>query len=104
MLERNDQWSLVQERGDLLPFCGHLHGCKWWGGIGDFQGRVRRLDYLQGLGVTAIWLMPCPAFARRDKSQVDKWSEMNELEAVCRLAEVDRQPASNRRNYTAIRC
>jgi maltose alpha-D-glucosyltransferase/alpha-amylase len=27
-------------------------------GIGDFQGLMRRLDYLQGLGVTAIWLMP----------------------------------------------
>ena len=27
-------------------------------GIGDFRGLVRRLDYLQGLGVTAIWLMP----------------------------------------------
>jgi maltose alpha-D-glucosyltransferase/alpha-amylase len=27
-------------------------------GIGDFSGLMRRLDYLQGLGVTAIWLMP----------------------------------------------
>jgi maltose alpha-D-glucosyltransferase/alpha-amylase len=27
-------------------------------GIGDFQGLLRRLDYLQGLGVTALWLMP----------------------------------------------
>jgi maltose alpha-D-glucosyltransferase/alpha-amylase len=27
-------------------------------GIGDFKGLLRRLDYLQGLGVTAIWLMP----------------------------------------------
>ena len=27
-------------------------------GVGDFQGLLRRLDYLQGLGVTAIWLMP----------------------------------------------
>jgi maltose alpha-D-glucosyltransferase/alpha-amylase len=27
-------------------------------GSGDFQGLMRRLDYLQGLGVTAIWLMP----------------------------------------------
>jgi maltose alpha-D-glucosyltransferase / alpha-amylase len=27
-------------------------------GIGDFQGLMRRLDYLHGLGVTAIWLMP----------------------------------------------
>jgi maltose alpha-D-glucosyltransferase/alpha-amylase len=27
-------------------------------GVGDFQGVLRRLDYLQGMGVTAIWLMP----------------------------------------------
>jgi maltose alpha-D-glucosyltransferase/alpha-amylase len=27
-------------------------------GVGDFQGLMRRLDYLQGMGVTALWLMP----------------------------------------------
>jgi maltose alpha-D-glucosyltransferase / alpha-amylase len=27
-------------------------------GIGDFEGLIRRLDYLQGMGVTALWLMP----------------------------------------------
>jgi maltose alpha-D-glucosyltransferase/alpha-amylase len=27
-------------------------------GVGDFPGLMRRLDYLDGLGVTAIWLMP----------------------------------------------
>jgi maltose alpha-D-glucosyltransferase / alpha-amylase len=27
-------------------------------GIGDFQGLMRRLDYLHGLGITAVWLMP----------------------------------------------
>ena len=27
-------------------------------GVGDFKGLLRRLDYLQGLGVTTIWLMP----------------------------------------------
>jgi maltose alpha-D-glucosyltransferase/alpha-amylase len=27
-------------------------------GVGDFQGLMRRLDYLQGLGITTIWLMP----------------------------------------------
>ncbi|WPJ97415.1 alpha-amylase family glycosyl hydrolase [Coraliomargarita algicola] len=28
-------------------------------GIGDFQGLVRRLDYIQELGVDVIWLNPC---------------------------------------------
>src|SRR6185437_16297604 len=27
-------------------------------GVGDFKGLVRRLDYLQGPGITTIWLMP----------------------------------------------
>ena len=27
-------------------------------GVGDFRGLTRRLDYLVGLGVTAIWLLP----------------------------------------------
>src|SRR5438046_2376432 len=27
-------------------------------GVGDFIDLTRRLDYLQGLGITAIWLMP----------------------------------------------
>lgn len=35
-------------------------------GIGDFAGLMRRLDYLHGLGVTAIWLMPFQASPLRD--------------------------------------
>jgi maltose alpha-D-glucosyltransferase/alpha-amylase len=35
-------------------------------GIGDFQGLLRRLDYLQGLGVTAIWLLPFQPSPHRD--------------------------------------
>ena len=27
-------------------------------GIGDFRGLIQKLDYIQGLGVTAIWLLP----------------------------------------------
>src|ERR1700744_3945509 len=27
-------------------------------GVGDFKGLLRRLDYLDGLGITTIWLMP----------------------------------------------
>ncbi|MGF6495996.1 maltose alpha-D-glucosyltransferase/alpha-amylase [Luteibacter sp. 621] len=35
-------------------------------GTGDFQGLGRRLDYLQGLGVTAVWLMPFQSSPGRD--------------------------------------
>ena len=35
-------------------------------GVGDFSGLMRRLDYLHGLGVTAIWLMPVQASPGKD--------------------------------------
>ena len=35
-------------------------------GIGDFKGLQRRLDYLQGLGITTIWLMPFQPSPGRD--------------------------------------
>jgi maltose alpha-D-glucosyltransferase/alpha-amylase len=35
-------------------------------GVGDFAGLMRRLDYLHGLGITAIWLMPFQTSPCRD--------------------------------------
>ncbi len=35
-------------------------------GIGDFNGLIQRLDYLQDLGVTAIWLLPFYPSPQRD--------------------------------------
>jgi maltose alpha-D-glucosyltransferase/alpha-amylase len=35
-------------------------------GIGDFQGLMRRLDYLNGLGITTLWLMPFQPTPFRD--------------------------------------
>jgi maltose alpha-D-glucosyltransferase/alpha-amylase len=35
-------------------------------GVGDFQGLARRLDYLHGLGITTIWLMPFQTSPNRD--------------------------------------
>jgi maltose alpha-D-glucosyltransferase/alpha-amylase len=35
-------------------------------GVGDFKGLMRRLDYLHGLGITAIWLMPFQPSPGRD--------------------------------------
>jgi maltose alpha-D-glucosyltransferase/alpha-amylase len=35
-------------------------------GVGDFRGLTRRLDYLEGLGVTAIWLLPFQPSPWRD--------------------------------------
>jgi maltose alpha-D-glucosyltransferase/alpha-amylase len=35
-------------------------------GVGDFEGLMRRLDYLQGLGVTCVWLQPFYTSPNRD--------------------------------------
>jgi maltose alpha-D-glucosyltransferase/alpha-amylase len=35
-------------------------------GVGDFAGLMRRLDYIHGLGVTAVWLMPFQTSPGRD--------------------------------------
>ena len=35
-------------------------------GYGDFEGLVRRLDYLAGLGVTCLWLLPFQPTPDRD--------------------------------------
>ena len=35
-------------------------------GIGDFEGLIGRLDYLSGLGITCIWLMPFYPTPNRD--------------------------------------
>jgi maltose alpha-D-glucosyltransferase/alpha-amylase len=35
-------------------------------GVGDFEGVMRRLDYLQGLGVTCVWLQPFYPSPNRD--------------------------------------
>jgi maltose alpha-D-glucosyltransferase/alpha-amylase len=35
-------------------------------GIGDFEGLMRRLDYLHGLGVTCVWLQPFYKSPNRD--------------------------------------
>ena len=35
-------------------------------GVGDFEGLMRRLDYLAGIGVTALWLAPFHPTPDRD--------------------------------------
>jgi maltose alpha-D-glucosyltransferase/alpha-amylase len=35
-------------------------------GVGDFEGLMRRLDYLQGVGVTCVWLQPFYPSPNRD--------------------------------------
>jgi maltose alpha-D-glucosyltransferase/alpha-amylase len=47
-------------------------------GIGDFPGLTQRLDYLHGLGVTAIWLLPFyPSPLRDDGYDIADYTGVN---------------------------
>jgi len=47
-------------------------------GIGDFAGLTQKLDYLQDLGVTALWLLPFyPSPLRDDGYDISAYTEVN---------------------------
>jgi maltose alpha-D-glucosyltransferase/alpha-amylase len=47
-------------------------------GIGDFVGLTQRLDYLQGLGTTTIWLLPFfPSPLRDDGYDISDYTSVN---------------------------
>src|SRR6186997_2021330 len=47
-------------------------------GIGDFRGLIEKLDYLQELGVTALWLLPFyPSPGRDDGYDISDYRRIN---------------------------
>ncbi len=47
-------------------------------GMGDFRGLIEKLDYLQELGVTAIWLLPFyPSPLRDDGYDIADYFDVN---------------------------
>src|SRR5205807_1136880 len=47
-------------------------------GMGDFRGLIQKLDYLQELGVTAIWLLPFyPSPLRDDGYDIADYFDVN---------------------------
>jgi maltose alpha-D-glucosyltransferase/alpha-amylase len=47
-------------------------------GIGDFKGLTSKLDYLQDLGVTALWLLPfCPSPLRDDGYDISDYKAVH---------------------------
>jgi maltose alpha-D-glucosyltransferase/alpha-amylase len=47
-------------------------------GIGDFQGLLSKLDYLQDLGVTCLWLLPfMPSPLRDDGYDISNYTDVN---------------------------
>jgi maltose alpha-D-glucosyltransferase/alpha-amylase len=47
-------------------------------GIGDFQGLISKLDYLQSLGVTCLWILPFfPSPGRDDGYDISDYNSVN---------------------------
>jgi maltose alpha-D-glucosyltransferase/alpha-amylase len=47
-------------------------------GIGDFRGLTNKLDYLQELGINAIWLLPFyPSPLRDDGYDISDYTSVN---------------------------
>ena len=47
-------------------------------GIGDFGGLTQKLDYLEDLGVTAVWLLPfCPSPLRDDGYDISNYNDVH---------------------------
>ena len=47
-------------------------------GIGDFQGLISKLDYLQDLGVTCLWILPFfPSPLRDDGYDIADYTDVN---------------------------
>src|SRR3954469_7758812 len=47
-------------------------------GIGDFRGLTQKLDYLQDLGITAVWLLPFyPSPLRDDGHDIPDYTSVN---------------------------
>jgi maltose alpha-D-glucosyltransferase/alpha-amylase len=58
-------------------------------GIGDFVGLTGKLDYLQDLGVTAIWLLPFyPSPLRDDGYDIARYCDVHESYGTLRDVEV----------------
>src|SRR5678810_648168 len=48
-------------------------------GIGDFRGAIEKLDYLQELGITAIWILPFyPSPLRDDGYDIANYYSINQ--------------------------
>jgi 1,4-alpha-glucan branching enzyme len=69
-------------------------------GIGDFRGLTEKLDYLQDLGVTALWLLPFYPSPLRDDGYDIAVDRIRGLAAIPRLAYLIRQRATEHQPVT----
>ena len=49
-------------------------------GVGDFHGLTQKLDYLQDLGITAVWVLPfCPSPLKDDGYDMSDYTDVHPL-------------------------
>ena len=66
-------------------------------GMGDFAGLTQKLDYLQDLGVTAIWVLPfCPSPWRDDGYDISDYSDVHPAYGTLRDFQTFLREAHNR--------
>ena len=52
-------------------------------GMGDFPGLIQKLDYLQGLGITCLWILPFyPSPLRDDGYDISNYTQVNKLYGI----------------------
>src|SRR6476646_494759 len=75
MLSNDPQWykDAVIYEVHVRAYCDSVGD-----GYGDFRGLTQKLDYLQDLGVTAIWLLPFyPSPLRDDGYDIADYTSIN---------------------------
>jgi maltose alpha-D-glucosyltransferase/alpha-amylase len=66
-------------------------------GMGDFSGLTRKLDYLQDLGVTALWLLPfCPSPWKDDGYDISDYENVHPAYGTLRDFQVFLREAHHR--------
>lgn len=66
-------------------------------GVGDFRGLTEKLEYLQDLGITAIWLLPfCPSPLKDDGYDISDYTSVHPAYGTLRDFKVFLQEAQQR--------
>ena len=77
MIESDPQWyrdAIIYELHVKAFFDSNQDG------VGDFPGLIQKLDYLQGLGITCLWILPFyPSPLRDDGYDISNYTQVNKL-------------------------
>ena len=77
MIDRSDP-LVVQGRGHLSDCTSRRSSTRNNDGIGDFDGLIQKLDYIQELGINTIWMLPFyPSPLRDDGYDIADYRHVN---------------------------